>query len=495
MKNKIISCCFPALFLAIFPAVTMAAVFINEAAWMGGETSANDEWIELRNDGQESVDLAGWTLAAEDGTPDMNFSGALNKIIPADGYYLLERTDDGTVPEVAADLIFTGALGNNGEVLILKDKNGVEIDRLNASSGWPAGDNASKQTMQRTSSGAWVTAEGTPKASNYSSNQASLSSQGSGASSEGEQGQLKGSISGDSSVKWPEEERIYASAGEDRAAIVGADVTFSGKSLGLKKEPLENARYLWNFGDGSFAEGKSVRHFYKYPGNYIVALDVSSGQYSVSDRLTVKVAPNELGIIEANEQFVKLENKSSLTIDISGWFLKSGNKVFKFPNSSFAAPKSELMISSGVSHLKVAEEAAVEFLYPNGSAAFVFSNVKPARETLIINRSSSIAPVKKVAEPSRKTDATIPSPGISVSPVSKDLGKIVTEKMNQFSSLSESIAATGTEDLASVITIGDDSQPKGGYLKWLILALVIGFFAASGLILTRRPACVQRQDR
>ena len=36
---------------------------------------------------------------------------------------------------------------------ILKDKNGGEIDRISASSGWPAGDNADKLTMQKISSG------------------------------------------------------------------------------------------------------------------------------------------------------------------------------------------------------------------------------------------------------------------------------------------------------------------------------------------------------
>ncbi|MCG2698987.1 PKD domain-containing protein, partial [Candidatus Parcubacteria bacterium] len=90
----------------------------------------------------------------------------------------------------------------------------------------------------------------------------------------------------DGSIEWPVEPQIFANAGSDKTAIAGADVYFSGKALGLKKEPLESARYLWNFGDGAISEGQNVKHVYKYPGEYIVILDISSGKYSASGRLT-----------------------------------------------------------------------------------------------------------------------------------------------------------------------------------------------------------------
>ena len=81
--------------------VSAQEVVLNEIAWMGTLTSANDEWIELFNDTGGDVNLAGWTLAATDGTPSIALSGT----IPAGGYFLLERTDDSTVPSVAADQI------------------------------------------------------------------------------------------------------------------------------------------------------------------------------------------------------------------------------------------------------------------------------------------------------------------------------------------------------------------------------------------------------
>ncbi len=164
---KIIS--FSLLFftLLIFSAqaANLGNVVINEIAWMGTENSANDEWIELYNNTDNTINLDGWILKADDGTPEIKLSG----IILAESFYLLERTDDSTVPEISADLIYKGALGNDGEDLKLFDNSGNLIDEANCSSGWFAGDNSTKQTMERTDSGDWQTSQnpgGTPKTEN-----------------------------------------------------------------------------------------------------------------------------------------------------------------------------------------------------------------------------------------------------------------------------------------------------------------------------------------
>gem|GEM_PF-336900 len=128
------------------------AVVINEVAWMGTAADYNDEWIELYNAGSSDVDLAGWTIRADDGTPEITLTG----VITAGGYYLLERSDDGVITDVVANQTYTGALGNdpNGEVLRLRDAGGSEVDTANVENGgsWPAGDNGTKSTMERIAS-------------------------------------------------------------------------------------------------------------------------------------------------------------------------------------------------------------------------------------------------------------------------------------------------------------------------------------------------------
>ncbi|MFA6215839.1 MAG: lamin tail domain-containing protein [Patescibacteria group bacterium] len=156
------------LLLLLTPLVAAAAeptVFINEIAWMGTENSSNDEWLELFNSTNNEIDLTGWRLEATDGSPKINLTGK----IPAGGYYLLERTDDDTLPEITADQIYTGSLSNTSEWLKLFDASNIVIDEINASTGWPGGDNTTKQTLERKNQMEWQTSEkpgGTPKAAN-----------------------------------------------------------------------------------------------------------------------------------------------------------------------------------------------------------------------------------------------------------------------------------------------------------------------------------------
>ncbi len=132
-------------------ATSSPMVLLSEIAWMGSVENENHEWIELKNVSSEIVDLSGWTVAAADGTPDI----VLNGTVGPDGYFLLERTSDQSVPSVTSSQIYTGALGNGGESLELRDASGVPVDFVAASTSWPAGNNQSKQTMERGDDGSW----------------------------------------------------------------------------------------------------------------------------------------------------------------------------------------------------------------------------------------------------------------------------------------------------------------------------------------------------
>lgn len=149
-------------------ATTKNDIIINELAWMGTTVSSSDEWIELRNTTDTVINLAGWTLKATDGTPSINLTGS----VPAGGLFLLERTNDSSVPGIPANLIYTGGMKNSGEVLELRDPSGLLIDKVN---GWSAGSNSLKATMARTQTG-WKTATvkynvgmGSPKSANTGS--------------------------------------------------------------------------------------------------------------------------------------------------------------------------------------------------------------------------------------------------------------------------------------------------------------------------------------
>lgn len=170
------------LIAAVFASGAFAAspgdVVITEVAWMGTTGSTSNEWIELYNTTGSSISLTSWTLKAADNTPSVTLSGS----IAAYGYYLLERTDDNSVPGITADKIYTGAMTDTGEQLVLRDAGNTVIDTANQIGSWFAGTTTNRATMARsdvtlsgTTSSSWHTSTasygsglglGTPKAAN-----------------------------------------------------------------------------------------------------------------------------------------------------------------------------------------------------------------------------------------------------------------------------------------------------------------------------------------
>ena len=158
------------------------AAFINEIAWMGsppraGETAeaaGNREWIELANFSASPLDVSGWQLEDAAGKLDIVIGRGDAAVIPAGGFYLLERgggpAESGTIPGIEADQGYAGALSNEGATLTLFGPGCAVADRISAVSGWPGGDNTDKRTLERDADGyGWHTSVdpgGTPKAKN-----------------------------------------------------------------------------------------------------------------------------------------------------------------------------------------------------------------------------------------------------------------------------------------------------------------------------------------
>jgi hypothetical protein len=143
-------------------------VIINEIAWMGTKDSANGEWIELKNISGSTASMGGWELVNQNEKIKVVFKSGAK--IGSDDFYLLERGSADFLPNIKADNFFTGSLKNSGDSFRLFNKNCDLIDEVMASSGWPAGDNATKRTMERDSKTLeWYTSKeigGTPKAEN-----------------------------------------------------------------------------------------------------------------------------------------------------------------------------------------------------------------------------------------------------------------------------------------------------------------------------------------
>lgn len=155
---------------------TEKSVVINEIAWMGSSVEGVEqnqwwryEWLELHNPLDVPVGLDGWTVELSRDKPD--FKVSLKGSIDPKGYFLAGASDK--ISNV--DLNYKNLAGefvNSGQKVVLKNNTGEIIDEVDATKGWPAGDNETKRTMERVAGSdpaTWQTSEnpgGTPKAQN-----------------------------------------------------------------------------------------------------------------------------------------------------------------------------------------------------------------------------------------------------------------------------------------------------------------------------------------
>jgi hypothetical protein len=141
-------------------ALTNKKIILNEVAWMGS-VSSKDEWMELKNISGNDMGLAGWELADASGKIKISFSDVDR--IPVGGFMILSRA-------TGTGKIYSGDLLNGGDILAVIDPQCAVSDSLDASQGWPGGNNNTKQTLERNADGSgWHTSAspgGTPRAEN-----------------------------------------------------------------------------------------------------------------------------------------------------------------------------------------------------------------------------------------------------------------------------------------------------------------------------------------
>lgn len=123
-------------------------VVINEIAWMGTADGWQYEWLELYNNTTQSLDIPGFKIenAGEKNKTLEIFAGT----IPANGLFLICKRDITNCDFISWSLSLNNNYQENGK-LVLRDNLGNLIDETPEAidKKWPAGDNETKQTMER----------------------------------------------------------------------------------------------------------------------------------------------------------------------------------------------------------------------------------------------------------------------------------------------------------------------------------------------------------
>ena len=335
----------------------------NELAWMGspasGGTDASamsaNEWMELRNLSGETAELDGFHIISADGSLNITIGDAPG--VGNGGFALLERTDDDTVPGVAADFIYVGGLANGGEHVKLFTASCELLDEVQASAGWPAGETDTKRTMERNADGSWHTSAsvgGTPKATNSAgappapaeaspaqNTTSSGSGGGVGASGTGYRLTVQRSGAGSGIVQSTDGKIICgADCTEDYApntAVTLKAYTESGTSFGGWSMPCSGAGSCGLMMTGAFTV---VATFNSVPVTIVGTDDDGSENTGTGGTGTVRVSEIMAGSDgNSDNEFVELYNPTDNPIALTGWKINkkssTGNESLFVASSRF----------------------------------------------------------------------------------------------------------------------------------------------------------------
>jgi len=279
-------------------------VILNEVAWMGSPHSSNDEWIELKNLTDQNINLSQWQIISK--TSNIKIIFPSNAVLPAHGFYLLERTDDTSAPYTIADLIYTGSLNNTNDGLRLFNNQCLLADEVIANSDWPAGDASSKRSMERGNDLTWHTYSynssynnlfSTPKVENSPS---------------GWQTPVGGGGSPSSITTTTQTTSSSTSTTTTKINTTTTNSTSSTTITTTTTLPQCNGTVLEN-------EPQVILNEIAWMG--------SSSQFS-------------------NDEWIELKNISDTSVDISSWqiFDKTGNIKIAFPNGTILAENQIILL-------------------------------------------------------------------------------------------------------------------------------------------------------
>ncbi len=456
-----------AIIAASVPFISHASIVISEVAWMGSASNANAEWIELYNTGSTQT-LDGWTLSAVDGQPHIKLSGTLRE----NSFALLERTSDDTVPGIPAFLIYTGALGNTGEILELRDANGVLIDRVDGSDNWAiGGDNVTKDTLQRSGNppvSSFITAPptpgmggGTPRAPEPAAGQSPPSTSVSPPAIGSSVRTIESSTVDGGTVRVRLEPALTLLLPLEQTVTAGVPTTFRVQAFREGGTETDLHEAVWNFGDGTVVRGATPTHTYRYPGSYAVLVVGKRTNFtrelSAEARMVVRVAAPELDIIGATDEYIEVQNKSAVEVDLSGFTLVAGDVRFRIPDSTRILADHTIRFHSAVTGLSRASRSLVTLLHPSGAVFSTFRTVEP-----MVLAEAATSPEIQRAVP--VATATPPPP----------------PAIEQQEQAEEPVQ----DEVIAVVAREDDSA---SFLWWSVLALVVSILAVFVMItITRR---------
>ena len=258
------------------------AISINE--FLPNPLPPDEEFIELYNRSDESVDISGWTL--HDASKNDKYTFPQGSMFPKKDFLVIRKS------------LFRFALNNSNETLVLRDTQERIVDTVNYPKSMP-GVSLNQHTPYFRG--------GTPT---------------------------------------PGEKNILNELPVTRERVPESgfpDIALSFNAHGKDVEDT-NLKYVWDFGDGHKSYKEKTTHKYQETGNYTITLTAKDSQDSTTETFTINIKkyhPPKLRIVafspnpegaDTGKEWVAIENKSKKAVDLKGFSLATGTKSKKLTN-------------------------------------------------------------------------------------------------------------------------------------------------------------------
>ena len=482
--------------ILLFPFATSGQVVISEIMYdLQAGSDSGREWIEVFNSGSSSVHLTDWKVSEGGSNHGITASQGGEDLSPG-AYAILADNPMKFLEDWPAyagllfDTAFTSGLSNSGETLAvgtLSSGTFAPSDTVSYQSSWGASGDGNSLVRAGVSSATFSAGTPTPGAGSLTSSSSGGSSDASsdaGTSTTTTTTTKTTSANTSapvSSYVAPPEPQIFADAGDNRTVIVAADTEFLGRAYNRKKETVSgHIRFLWNFGDGSIAEGQSVTHHFEYPGRYAVVLNIAENTEAASDRLIVTAEPAKLAFASLPDGSVTIQNNAGRDLDLSGWIVRSFGRSFVVPKDSVILAGESLRIGEKTLGFRSALETELE--YPNGAPALKAGTA--SAESNAESKPEESKPVPPVSSgPPAVQNVPAVSPSFNNAESQADAGDV--PKSEPADAASDGVeTSTSSSQVAAAAGAVPDSG--GAYLWWFGAAGLA--FVAGGAVVAARHA-------
>lgn len=275
-----------------------------------------------------------------------------------------------------------------------------------------------------------------------------------------------------------------------QVSLAGVDTLLQGQGFLLGGKSVQNPRFGWNFGDGTIGQGASTTHRYKYPGTYHVAMDVTAtmnnNETSVLEHANILVVAPDISIEEGKDEngevYIKIQNETKYTLEISSWIVQRGNvggEHYVLPKNTFIAPFTEIRISQDVTNFKNdGVLKLVELLFPNRKIAAQYDPIESTPKITSTEFKSPPLVTNTIQS------ASVPQPTIAKKVVSNQ-NSVVTQpiktplqdsvKGREEKTIEQATSSSSTVDfMGAAVTTSEQNDTSVLWYTLPLLALVLG---------------------